>query len=812
MAKVNPGAITERETPDGFEEDGNEAVYTSKDRYLYKLDAVIGSKKGQSYILLFICLAFTAAAGAAFCYVVPAKDKGDQDFADRVHGHVWQGMWEAWTYMADPGTHAGVPDTLAVRLLALAITWFGILFFAVIIGFVVDAIQEKMDALKKGKSAVVEADHTVMLGWTSFSAAFILEIADANSSDNGGVVVVLADRNKQELEAEFAAVVKKPQLLGTKVVFRSGSPMQSSDLLRVSCHTARAVLVLAGMPADEDSGAAFSPDKADAATLRTVLSLSGMPQGIRGHIVAEVLDIDNEPLVRMVGGNCLETLVSHDVIGRLMLMSARQPGLARVYSEILGFDGDEFYNECWPELANLPFGDLAERFPDATPIGIIRDDDGKSSVLLNPDPRETMRATDELIVIAEDDDTYEPKQPANAVKGSSPKYTMPIPQVELILMTGWRRDIRDILVLLDSLVVRGTEVHILADTAVEVRNDELISSGLDPKSLKNLKLVHHLGSSANRKALESLRMTEFTSVMVLADSSNETDVMHSDSHTLATLLLLRDIQRVNGVRNAKSSVPCICEILDSRTQKTIASNRTVATASDFVQSNEMISQILAMIAENRAVKTILDELLGSKGSDLCVMDSARYAGPEEEITYFTLAKRAQDYNEVLVGYQEGMKTFVNPRDKAVPKAWAKKTLVVLRKPDEADIKQREALSDLARSAGAERAGRRQSMATFDDAVRTERTPLLLALLVCRVVALDCCCLSSLSSPSPSPSNSVCTSVSLAMRPSMPSHRLARGLVPWSRRSTGWYRKWRASPRSFLVEPQPCSLVSLSYMR
>ena len=150
MAKVNPGAITERETPDGFEEDGNEAVYTSKDRYLYKLDAVIGSKKGQSYILLFICLAFTAAAGAAFCYVVPAKDKGDQDFADRVHGHVWQGMWEAWTYMADPGTHAGVPDTLAVRLLALAITWFGILFFAVIIGFVVDAIQEKMDALKKG--------------------------------------------------------------------------------------------------------------------------------------------------------------------------------------------------------------------------------------------------------------------------------------------------------------------------------------------------------------------------------------------------------------------------------------------------------------------------------------------------------------------------------------------------------------------------------------------------------------------------------------------------------------------------------------
>ena len=46
---------------------------------------------------------------------------------------------------------------------------------------------------------------------------------------------------------------------------------------------------------------------------------------------------------RLVGGDDVETCVSHDVLGRLMLMSAREPGLASVYGEVLGFGGDEFY-------------------------------------------------------------------------------------------------------------------------------------------------------------------------------------------------------------------------------------------------------------------------------------------------------------------------------------------------------------------------------------------------------------------------------------------------------------------------------------
>lgn len=64
----------------------------------------------------------------------------------------------------------------------------------------------------------------------------------------------------------------------------------------------------------------------------TVLSLTGVKEGLRGHLMVELGDLDNEVLVKLVGGNLVETVVAHDVIGSLMIQCARQPGLAQVNS------------------------------------------------------------------------------------------------------------------------------------------------------------------------------------------------------------------------------------------------------------------------------------------------------------------------------------------------------------------------------------------------------------------------------------------------------------------------------------------------
>jgi hypothetical protein len=56
------------------------------------------------------------------------------------------------------------------------------------------------------------------------------------------------------------------------------------------------------------------------------------------HITCDVCDIDNEELVNLVGEGMVETCVSHDVVGRLMLQCSLRAGLAQTLDSLLGFE------------------------------------------------------------------------------------------------------------------------------------------------------------------------------------------------------------------------------------------------------------------------------------------------------------------------------------------------------------------------------------------------------------------------------------------------------------------------------------------
>jgi hypothetical protein len=124
-----------------------------------------------------------------------------------------------------------------------------------------------------------------------------------------------------------------------------------------------------------------------------------------------------------------------------MIQCARQPGLSAVWECLLGFDGAEFYLKTWDEaLAGLSFLEASFLFQDAVPLGVRKKSDG--ILHLNPPNDLIFEVGDELLVLAEDDDTYEPMEedcmPVLHSKGPirSPKAQTP----ERVLFIGWRRD------------------------------------------------------------------------------------------------------------------------------------------------------------------------------------------------------------------------------------------------------------------------------------------------------------------------------------------------------------------------------------
>jgi hypothetical protein len=673
--------------------------------FSYKLDDFIGKRVNQFLVVLVLMLLVVLIMAPLFHSMVQDEYFDPRYYMDERQNDTipfHETLWEVYAMLMDPGTHVEMENWPA-RIFSILISWIGVVIFSILVGFVIDAVMEKMEDLKKGKSTVVETEHTLILGWTDKSAGLCRELADANSSEGGGIIVVLDPLDKEELEQIYANQVRPQEMIvdgaKTTVVFRSGSALRGADLRRVSATNARSIVILSDYGQD--------PDLADADILRVILTLQTLDKdgedAFEGHIVCEVRDVDNEPLVALVGGDNIETVVSHDIIGSLMLMAARQPGIARVFDSILGFEGDEFYTGNagedgieWEELYGLEFQDVVMRFPDAVPIGYVTvDEKGGSHVELNPNKSHIMDVGENVIFIAEDDDTYAPEVPLSIQVSTTIEPIIPMGDPEKILFCGWRRDIRDMMLQLDSMLAPGSELHMLNEKPadVKIRSKLLLDDGFNPNELQNMKLIHWYGNSAIKRHLNAVPLDEFSTIMILADESRENDMMHSDSHSLSSLLLIRDLQKLKRRKKRKAlmqgnkkladrlakwtkakELKCavVCEILDSQTQETISGNEQVSLSSDFVQSNKMISQIIAMVSEDRNVKHILKQLLGTAGANVMVKSSRMYCSPNEELSFMQLQKRAMRLDKILLGYQDHIgngETVVNPKDKYKIKNW-----------------------------------------------------------------------------------------------------------------------------------------------
>ncbi|KAJ8610022.1 hypothetical protein CTAYLR_006651 [Chrysophaeum taylorii] len=373
-------------------------------------------------------------------------------------------IFHTWMFLSDPSAHTAL-DTTVATLLGFILTVIGMIICGFMVSIITDLVNEKVANIKKGNSHVIEAGHTCILGYSTNLRPLIAQIAIANESEGGGIVVVLASRPNEFLQKEVSYM--GAEVKTTQVVVRSGSPLRVNDLEVVSASTARSIIILA----DNE----VSAEESDAVVMRTVLALSAFER-LDGHIVAELRDVDDVDHIQLISQHPIECVVAHDFIGRLMIQCARHRELAPVLESLFGFSEDEIYIAAWPSLVGYTFQDVTRSFRDAIPIGLKRASDGK--VIINPEDPDifVIREDDEIIVIAEDNDSYAPFEdgpvrivddlgdedegpprhhvclelPQNAklaIAGKSPEGNRP----QHFLFLGWRRDVMDMIRFLDEI-------------------------------------------------------------------------------------------------------------------------------------------------------------------------------------------------------------------------------------------------------------------------------------------------------------------------------------------------------------------------
>jgi hypothetical protein len=189
---------------------------------------------------------------------------------------IGEAVWESLMRTLDPGTMGG--DTgVGFRAVMLFVTLGGIFIVSALIGVLNNAIQSQIEHLRKGRSRVLESNHTLVLGWSTQIFTILDELMTANENQSGARIVVLADRDKVEMEEEIRDRVKVQGK--TRIICRSGSPIDPNELEIVSPHTAKSIIVLPPETNDPDTD-----------VIKTVLAITNSPHRLdkRYHIITQI--------------------------------------------------------------------------------------------------------------------------------------------------------------------------------------------------------------------------------------------------------------------------------------------------------------------------------------------------------------------------------------------------------------------------------------------------------------------------------------------------------------------------------------------
>ena len=350
-------------------------------------------------------------------------------------------FWLSLMRTLDPGA-MGEDLGWGFRTMMFVVTLFGILMVSTLIGIVSRGILDRVEKLRKGRSFVVERMHILILGWSSKIHTIISELVIANENVKNPRIVILAEKDKVEMEDELKD--KAGHTKNTKLICRSGNPVDIADLYIVNPIQTKSIIIL-----DQET------ENSDSQIIKTILAITTDPdrRAKPYHITAEIKDPKNLEVAKMVGKDEVELILSDVFIALIMVQTGRQSGLSVVYTELLDFEGDEIYFNGEKKLEGKSFGEAIFAYKYFAIIGIH----SAGEVKLNPPFDTIIQKKDKLIAITKDDDTMIVSETdnCNIDKEAITKAQPHIRHQEKILMLGWNVRSKIVILELDNCLVEA---------------------------------------------------------------------------------------------------------------------------------------------------------------------------------------------------------------------------------------------------------------------------------------------------------------------------------------------------------------------
>jgi len=583
---------------------------TGRLRYRFDLALARGPLVVIGYLgLIMLAIILVAATLDTLLRLSGVNGGGKLDFPEA--------FWQSLLRVLDSGTFAS-DQHWTTRIISLLVTIAGIFLAGSLIGLIANAVDQKIESLRKGRSDVLETGHTLVLGWSPRLPAILAELVIANANHRKEAFVVLSERPKDEMEDELRRAV--PDTRTTRVVCRTGDTGDPDDLRLVNVDGARSVIVLAG-------------DQGDAGVVKAVLAVRSLdPTFEHIRVVAEMDDAAHADTLRALTDGRIATVRADEVISQVTAQACHQSGLAGVFRDLLDFDGDEIYFADATPLTGHTYREALRAYDTASVIGRFRD----GQVQLNPPVDSVFEAGDQVIAIAADDDRVEFSGFVDDIdieQVAGTPFTEPPQRIAII---GWSALGQRVLGELDEFLASGSSVDVIVDRTVFTADEVAVAD------YEHCQVRVHAVEPGPTALLALLTGSSYDQVIVLG-YRQRMDPVRADARSMLTLLALHRIWGEDGERPR-----VVAEMLDG-------SNVGVAQTTgvnDFIVSDELSSLMMAQLSERLELQDVFAELFDADGCFVSLHPARLYA-PADETTFASIVASAAERGASALGYRIG---------------------------------------------------------------------------------------------------------------------------------------------------------------
>jgi len=589
-----------------------------KNLLYYKIEKIFVKKPIIKIFLLFFISIISLLIGSLFYYYFV-----DTNFTTS--------LWNSWTFIVDAGSHTA-ETKFAGKFISIIITILGMIFFATLIGLLTSGIEEKLEELKKGRSSVVEKNHTIILGWSNKVFSLINQISKANEKEKKNVIVVLSEKEKSEMDL---GIINNTKLYGnTEVITRTGELFRFDELKKVSIDEARILIIL-----EEENE--FTDNK----KIRILMAIKKYFTKII-PIIFELRDESTLGLIRNISQINIYPINMSKTVNRLIAQSIINPGIGRVYSELLDFHGPSFFITDVTQFVGEEFSNLLFQNDEICICGISNEEE----TILCPKKDYKIKDRDKLIILCDDKQYFISKFNGNGKdynKLQLKDNSFNLEQNKQILIIGnhiyLKALIKEIFVYFDVT----TKITIISSSNIQI--DENI----------NIKLINdtfekHINQSDND-------LNKYDHIIVFSNNEQD-DKFTNDSEVLVNYILIK-----NHLSDESNVKHIVAEIFDDDTEKLL----TEESSLDFIISEDIITKYISTIAFDPKIYSTWEDLFSYGGKLIQVKKYSELFKIDKSLSFNDIANNLIEYNVILIGYiDENNIIYINPLNKSVDRQWS----------------------------------------------------------------------------------------------------------------------------------------------